>query len=118
MCGYGESGKLESGYSFEKIIVDLEVLIENLNWFLVNILGYFWIGKLVCIWVRKNLEIFKSMILVDLVFIGKMFGLFKVIFFIFYWILEIFKGMGLFNSFVEVEIQVKELGKYGGWSEF
>ena len=118
MRGHGESGKPESGYSFEKTIDDLEALIENLNWSSANILGHSWTGKLACIWVRKNPEIFKSMILVDPVFIGKMPGLLKVTFPILYRTLETLKGMGPFNSFAEAETQAKELGKYGGWSEF
>ena len=118
MRGHGESGKPESGYSFEKIIADLEALIENLNWSSANILGHSWTGKLACIWARKNPEIFKSMILVDPVFIGKMPGLLKVTFPILYRTLETLKGMGPFNSFAEAETQAKELGKYGGWSEF
>ena len=118
MRGHGESGKPESGYSFEKTIDDLEALIENLNWSSANILGHSWTGKLACIWARKNPEIFKSMILVDPVFIGKMPGLLKVTFPILYRTLETLKGMGPFNSFAEAENQAKELGKYGGWSEF
>ena len=118
MRGHGESGKPESGYSFEKIIADLEALIENLNWSSANILGHSWTGKLACIWARKNPEIFKSMILVDPVFIGKMPGLLKVTLPILYRTLETLKGMGPFNSFAEAETQAKELGKYGGWSEF
>ena len=118
MRGHGESGKPESGYSFEKTIDDLEALIENLNWSSANILGHSWTGKLACIWARKNPEIFKSMILVDPVFIGKMPGLLKVTFPILYRTLETLKGMGPFNSFAEAETQAKELGKYGGWSEF
>ncbi len=118
MRGHGESGKPESGYSFEKTIADLEALIENLNWSSANILGHSWTGKLACIWARKNPEIFKSMILVDPVFIGKMPGLLKVTFPILYRTLETLKGMGPFNSFAEAETQAKELGKYGGWSEF
>ena len=118
MRGHGESGKPESGYSFEKTIADLEALIENLNWSSANILGHSWTGKLACIWARKNPEIFKSMILVDPVFIGKMPGLLKVTFPILYRTLETLKGMGPFNSFAEAETQAKELGKYGGGSEF
>lgn len=118
MRGHGESEKPESGYSFEKTIDDLEALIENLNWSSANILGHSWTGKLACIWARKNPEIFKSMILVDPVFIGKMPGLLKVTFPILYRTLETLKGMGPFNSFAEAETQAKELGKYGGWSEF
>ena len=118
MRGHGESGKPESGYSFEKTIADLEALIEILNWSSANILGHSWTGKLACIWARKNPEIFKSMILVDPVFIGKMPGLLKVTFPILYRTLETLKGMGPFNSFAEAETQAKELGKYGGWSEF
>lgn len=118
MRGHGESGKPESGYNFEKIIADLEALMENLNWSSAHILGHSWTGKLACIWARQNPERFKSMILADPVFIGKMPGLLKVTFPILYRTLETLKGMGPFNSFAEAETQAKELGKYAGWSEF
>jgi len=118
MRGHGESGKPESGYNFEKTIADLEALMENLNWSSAHILGHSWTGKLACIWARQNPERFKSMILADPVFIGKMPGLFKVIFPLLYRTLETLKGMGPFNSFSEAETQAKELGKYAGWSEF
>ncbi|MCL2934183.1 MAG: alpha/beta hydrolase [Trichodesmium sp. MAG_R03] len=118
MRGHGESGKPESGYNFEKIIADLEALMENLNWSSAHILGHSWTGKLACIWARQNPERFKSMILADPVFIGKMPGLFKVTFPILYRTLETLKGMGPFNSFAEAETLAKELGKYAGWSEF
>ncbi|NET15809.1 MAG: alpha/beta hydrolase [Okeania sp. SIO1H6] len=118
MRGHGESGKPESGYSFEKTITDLEALMEHFNWSSAHILGHSWTGKLACIWARQNAEIFKSMILVDPVFIGKMPGLIKVTFPILYRTLETLKGMGPFDSFAEAEAQAKQLGKYAGWSEF
>ncbi|NES65900.1 MAG: alpha/beta hydrolase [Okeania sp. SIO2D1] len=118
MRGHGESGKPENGYTFEKTITDLEALMEHLNWSSAHILGHSWTGKLACIWARKNSEIFKSMILVDPVFIGKMPGLIKFTFPILYRTLETLKGMGPFDSFTEAETQAKQLGKYAGWSEF
>ncbi|NEO58428.1 MAG: alpha/beta hydrolase [Okeania sp. SIO3B5] len=118
MRGHGESGKPENGYTFEKTITDLEALMEHLNWSSAHILGHSWTGKLACIWARQNSEIFKSMILVDPVFIGKMPGLIKVTFPILYRTLETLKGMGPFDSFTEAETQAKQLGKYAGWSKF
>ncbi|NEP79736.1 MAG: alpha/beta hydrolase [Okeania sp. SIO3C4] len=117
MRGHGESGKPENGYTFEKTITDLEALMENLNWSSAHILGHSWTGKLACIWAGKNRERFKSMILIDPIFIGKMPGLIKVTFPILYRTLETLKGMGPFDSFTEAETQAKQLGKYAGWSE-
>ncbi|MGD1700357.1 alpha/beta fold hydrolase [Dapis sp. BLCC M229] len=118
MRGHGESGKPENGYSFQTTIADLEELMKHLNWSSAHILGHSWTGKLACIWAKQNPEIFKSMILADPVFIGKMPGFMKVTFPILYRTLETLKGMGPFDSFAEAETQAKELGKYAGWSEF
>ncbi|MDY7004291.1 MAG: alpha/beta hydrolase [Cyanobacteriota bacterium] len=117
MRGHGESGKPENGYTFEKTITDLEALMEHLNWSDAHILGHSWTGKLACIWARQNRERFKSMMLIDPIFIGKMPGLIKVTFPILYRTLETLKGMGPFDSFTEAETQAKQLGKYAGWSE-
>ncbi len=117
MRGHGESSKPESGYSFEKTIADLEELIKHLHWSSAHILGHSWTGKLACIWARQNPERFKSMILADPVFIGKMPGLLKVTFPLLYRTLETLKGMGPFDSFSEAETLAKQLGKYAGWSQ-
>lgn len=117
MRGHGESGKPESGYSFAQTIADLEALMEHLNWSSAHILGHSWTAKLACIWATKNSDRFKSMILVDPIFIGKMPGLIKVTFPILYRTLETLKGMGPFDSFAEAETQAKQLGKYAGWSQ-
>lgn len=117
MRGHGESDKPESGYSFEKTIADLEALMEHLNWSYAHILGHSWTAKLACIWATQNPERFKSMILVDPIFIGKMPGLIKLTFPILYRTLETLKGMGPFDNFAEAENQAKQLGKYAGWSE-
>ncbi|MGB3512438.1 MAG: alpha/beta hydrolase [Microcoleaceae cyanobacterium] len=117
MRGHGESEKPESGYSFEKTIADLEALMKHLNWSSAHILGHSWTAKLACIWAIKNPERFKSMILVDPIFIGKMPGLIKLTFPILYRTLETLKGMGPFDSYEQAETQAKQLGKYAGWSQ-
>ncbi|MDJ0518979.1 MAG: alpha/beta hydrolase [Trichodesmium sp. MO_231.B1] len=118
MRGHGESEKPENNYSFQTTIADLEELMKHLNWSSAHILGHSWTGKLACIWAKQNPERFKSMILADPVFIGKMPGFLKITFPILYRTLETLKGMGPFESFTEAETQAKELGKYAGWSEF
>ncbi|MDJ0554243.1 MAG: alpha/beta hydrolase [Microcoleaceae cyanobacterium MO_207.B10] len=117
MRGHGESGKPESGYSFETTIADLEALMEHLNWSSAHILGHSWTAKLACIWAIKNSERFKSIVLVDPIFIGKMPGLIKLTFPILYRTLETLKGMGPFDSYEQAETLAKQLGKYAGWSQ-
>lgn len=117
MRGHGESSKPESGYSFEQNIADLEALMEYLNWSSAHILGHSWTAKLACIWARQNPERFRSMILVDPIFIGKMPGLIKLTFPILYRTLETLKGMGPFDSYEQAEALAKQLGKYAGWSQ-
>lgn len=117
MRGHGESSKPESGYKFEEAIADLEELMAHLNWQSAHILGHSWSGKLACIWARKNPDKFRSIILVDPIFITKMPGILKLSFPILYRTLETLKGMGPFPSFEGAETQARQLGKYTGWTE-
>lgn len=117
MRGHGESTKPESGYSFEESINDLEALMTHLNWESADILGHSWTGKLACIWARKHPERFRSMVLVDPIFITKMPGILKLSFPILFKTLETLKGMGPFATFEEAESLARQLGKYEGWSD-
>jgi pimeloyl-ACP methyl ester carboxylesterase len=117
MRGHGDSTKPESGYSFTESINDLEALMEYLNWESAHILGHSWTGKLACIWARQHPERFRTMVLVDPIFITKMPGILKLSFPILFKTLETLKGMGPFATFEEAESLARQLGKYEGWSE-
>ncbi len=117
MRGHGESTKPKTGYSFAESINDLEALMTYLNWESAHILGHSWTGKLACIWARQHPERFRSMVLVDPIFITKMPSILKLSFPILFKTLETLKGMGPFATFEEAESLARQLGKYEGWSD-
>lgn len=117
MRGHGESDKPENGYTFEDNIQDLEALMTHLNWDNAHILGHSWTGKLATIWAQQNPQRFRSMMLVDPIFITKMPSFLKLTFPILYHTLETLKGMGPFSTYEEAESQARLLKKYANWNE-
>ncbi len=116
MRGHGESSKPEQNYRFADVIADLEALMEHLNWSAAHIVGHSWTGKLLPIWAKQHPERFRSMILVDPIFIGQMPSWFKFTFPLLYRLLSFLKGMGPFASYEEAEEQARQLKQYQGWS--
>ena len=116
MRGHGNSSKPNTGYSFSEAIADLEALMGHLNWSNANILGHSWTGKLLPIWAKQHPEYFRSMILVDPIFITKMPAIFKLSLPIVYRKLDCLKGMGPFSSYEEAEELARQLSQYKGWS--
>ena len=114
--GHGNSSKPNQGYTFADIIADLEALMQHLNWSNAHILGHSWSGKLVPIWSKKNPEYFRSIILVDPIFITRMPSLFKLTLPIVYRQLDCLQGMGPFDSYEEAEEKARQLSQYAGWS--
>ncbi|MGB3404234.1 MAG: alpha/beta hydrolase [Microcoleaceae cyanobacterium] len=115
--GHGNSTKPNHGYTFEDIIKDLEAFLDSLQWSKIHILGHSWSGKLLPIWANKYPERFKSMILVDPIFINRMPSIFKLTLPIVYQRLDCLKGMGPFDGFAAAELNARQLGQYSGWSE-
>lgn len=116
MRGHGESGKPEKDYSFVSSIADLEALMDKLGWQSAHILGHSWTGKLAAIWARQNPQRFRSMILVDPIFIWKFPSLVKLTFPFLYQVLPFLKGMGPFASYEAAVAQAKLLNQYQGWT--
>ncbi|ABZ84445.1 alpha/beta hydrolase fold [Heliomicrobium modesticaldum Ice1] len=116
MRGHGESDKPGSGYTFRQVIADMENLMDHLGWSDAHILGHSWTGKLAPIWAREHKERFRSMILVDPIFIVKMPAVMKLSFPILFRVLDSLKGMGPFRSYAEAETLAKSLRQYQGWS--
>lgn len=114
--GHGESSKPETGYQFSEVIRDLEALMQHLNWSNAHMLGHSWSGKLLPIWAKQHPEYFRSMILVDPIFITKMPSIFKLSLPIVYRKLDCLKGMGPFSSYEEAEVLARQLSQYTGWS--
>lgn len=114
--GHGESSKPETGYSSSEIITDLEALMNSLGWQNAHILGHSWSAKIAAIWATKHPERFRSLILVDPFFIGKLPAWFKITFPLLYRVLPFLQGMGPFTNYEEAENLAKNLKQYRGWS--
>jgi pimeloyl-ACP methyl ester carboxylesterase len=117
MRGHGESSKPEQDYTFRDTIADIESLMNRLGWSSAHIIGHSWTGKLAAIWARENPQRFRSMILVDPIFIWKIPSIFKFTIPLLYRVLPFLKAMGPFPSYEEAEKQVRQLSEYEGWSQ-
>lgn len=116
MRGHGESSKPEDDYTFASAIADLEALMDYLGWSSAHIIGHSWTGKLAPIWAKQHPERFRSMVLVDPIFIWKMPSLLKVTFPLLYRVLPFLKGMGPFESYEDAEQKVRQLSQYQDWT--
>lgn len=116
MRGHGDSEKPDVGYTFKEAIADLEQLMDHLNWSNAHILGHSWTGKLLPIWAKQKPQRFRSMILVDPIFITKMPGVLNLTLPIIYRQLDSLKCMGPFDSLKAAETKAKELSQFSGWS--
>lgn len=115
--GHGNSTKPDYGYTFQDIVEDLEAFIHYLQWQNIHVLGHSWSGKLLPIWATQYPERFKSMIIVDPIFISRIPSIFKLTLPIVYRRLDCLKGMGPFESFAAAELNARQLSQYSGWSE-
>lgn len=116
--GHGESSKPdETHYTFPEVIADLEALCDALGWQSAHILGHSWGAKVIAYWAQKNPQRFRSMVLVDPFFIGKLPSWLSITFPILYRTLSTLKGMGPFKSYEEAETQARQLGKYQPWND-
>ncbi|MEQ9371362.1 MAG: alpha/beta hydrolase [Coleofasciculus chthonoplastes F3-SA18-01] len=116
MRGHGESSKPDNDYTFASAIADLEALMDHLGWSSAHIIGHSWTGKLAPIWAKQHPERFRSMVLVDPIFIWKMPSLLKVTFPLLYRVLPFLKGMGPFESYEDAEQKMRQLSQYQDWT--
>ncbi|NCR56336.1 MAG: alpha/beta hydrolase [Microcystis aeruginosa LL13-06] len=114
--GHGESGKPATGYHFQDYIGDLRALINHLGWTQAHILGHSWSAKIAAIWATQQLEVFKSLILVDPFFIDKMPSWIRITFPILYQVLPFLKITRSFDSYQSIEAIARQLKQYKGWS--
>lgn len=117
MRGHGNSGKPRAGYTFAEVIADLEALMDTLGWESAHILGHSWAAKLALLWAQQQPQRFKSLLVVDPIFISKMPSILKLSFPILYRTLDCLKMMGPFPSYEAAEAQAKKLSQYRGWNE-
>jgi len=116
--GHGESSKPNTGYTSQDIIADLEALMDAMGWDNAHILGHSWSAKVAAIWATQNPKRFRSLILVDPFFIGKIPPIFKVTFPLLYRVLPVLKTMQPYNNYEEAEQNARQLKQYRGWSPF
>lgn len=114
--GHGESSKPDSGYRSADIIADLEALMDSLGWNSAHIVAHSWMAKVACFWAKLHPERFRSLVLVDPFFIGKMPGFAKLSFPFFYKVLPFLKCMGPFPNYATAEQIARQLKQYKGWS--
>ncbi len=114
--GHGNSPKPEIGYSFPDLIGDLRLLLKNLGWSSAHVLAHSWSAKIATIWATQYPDYFRSLILVDPFFIGKIPSYFRLSFPILYQVLPFLKTMGPFSSYTEAETIARNLKQYRGWS--
>jgi pimeloyl-ACP methyl ester carboxylesterase len=114
--GHGDSSKPEKGYSFSDFIADLEALMQHLGWSSAHVLAHSWSAKLLTIWATQHPERFRSLILVDPFFIGKIPSWFQITFPILYSVLPFLKIMRSFSSYEEAEKVARQLKQYRGWT--
>ncbi|EAZ91724.1 alpha/beta fold hydrolase [Crocosphaera chwakensis] len=114
--GHGESSKPKKGYKFSDYIADLNQFMDYLGWQSAHIISHSWSAKLAAIWVTKQPERFRNLILIDPFFIDKMPSWFKVTFPILYKTLPFLKVIGPFNSYEEAETLARGLKQYQGWT--
>ena len=117
MRGHGNSDKPEDGYDFLTLIGDLEALMDSFGWANAHIVGHSWSGKLVAVWMKHSPSRFRSAVLVDPFFIGRLPTVFRFSFPLLYQLLPFLKMMGPFDSFEQAEATAKELKQYRGWSK-
>ena len=114
--GHGESSKPPGGYSFAHYITELETFIKYLKWPSFHVVAHSWSAKLLAIWATQNPALFKSLILVDPFFIGKLPPGIQVTFPLLYRVLPFLKTMGPFVNANAAEETAKGLKQYRGWS--
>ncbi|TVR16878.1 MAG: alpha/beta hydrolase [Phormidium sp. GEM2.Bin31] len=115
--GHGNSSKPPQGYHCDQIISDLQALLAHLGYESAHILGHSWTGKVVPIWAREFPQQFRSAILVDPFFIGKIPKWSRFTFPLLYRVLPFLKAMGPFPSYEVAIEEAKTLKQYRGWSD-
>ncbi|NRB08243.1 MAG: alpha/beta hydrolase [Richelia sp.] len=116
MRGHGDSSKPEDDYTFTSAIADLEILMENRGWQNAHVVAHSWCGKLACIWARQNPQRFRSMVLVDPIFVWKMPRFLKLTFPLLFRVLSSLQGMGPFPSYESAEAKARQLTQYQEWT--
>jgi pimeloyl-ACP methyl ester carboxylesterase len=101
--GHGDSSKNLTDYSFDRIVADLEALMQHLGWSNAHILAHSWSAKTAAIWATKKSDRFRSLIFVDPFFMGKFPAWFRATFPLMYRVLPFLKIVGNFPDYATVD---------------
>ncbi|MEO0835834.1 MAG: alpha/beta hydrolase [Cyanobacteria bacterium J06642_3] len=132
--GHGESSKPETGYSCEDIIADLEGLMTSVGWESAHVVGHSWGGKVAALWANNNCDRcldahslapsggagshrFKSLVLIDPFYVGKLPAWLKITFPLLYKVLPFLQVMKPYPSYEAAATAAKNLKQFQGWSE-
>ena len=116
--GHGDSSKPDGGYEFDRIIADLEALMDILGWSAAHIVGHSWSGKVATIWATQHPQRLQSMVLVDPIFVYGMPGILRLTFPLFYRFLPFLQGMGPFESEEAALAKARQMKQYRDWTPF
>lgn len=114
--GHGDSGKPDGGYDWASVVGDLEALLDRLGWDRAHIVGHSWTGKVVALWMRQNPGRFRSAVLVDPFFIGRIPSWTRVTFPLLYGTLPFLKLMGPFESRDRAVAVARSLKQFRDWT--
>lgn len=115
--GHGDSSKPSQGYRFDDIIADLDALTQHLGWTSTHVIAHSWAAKAATLWATSQPQRFRSLVLVDPFFIGRLPTWTKYTFPMLYRVLPFLKMMGPFDSKEQAETVARRLKQYRGWSE-
>ena len=115
--GHGESSKPDRGYRCQDIIGDLNGLMDGLAWDTAHVIAHSWSAKIAAVWARQQPQRFRSLVLVDPFFIGRLPAWMELTFPLLYRVLPFLKIMGPFPTYAQAEQQAQQLKQYRGWSE-
>ena len=116
--GHGDSSKPDGGYEFDRIIADLEALMDILGWSAAHIVGHSWSGKVATIWATQHPQRLQSMVLVDPIFVYGMPGILRLSLPLFYQFLPFLQGMGPFESEEAAVAKARQMKQYRDWTPF
>ncbi|MBE9042380.1 alpha/beta hydrolase [Oscillatoriales cyanobacterium LEGE 11467] len=116
MRGHGDSSKPECGYGFDRVIADLEALMDVLGWPQARVIGHSWSGKVATIWATQNPQKLRAMVLVDPIFVYGMPGILRLSFPLFYRLLPFLQGMGPFESEAAAIAKARQMKQYRDWT--
>ncbi|MEO0943095.1 MAG: alpha/beta hydrolase [Cyanobacteria bacterium J06642_12] len=114
--GHGDSDKPEEGYGFDTIASDLMAVIDAMGWSSAHVVGHSLGGKLVARWVQTHPERFRSAVLVDPFFAGRLPAWSELSLPLLYRVLPFLQGMGPFESYEVAERTARQLKQYRDWS--